>query len=1018
VPNGQPQLVGRTAEVAALEVLLDRSRLGEPTLAFVEGELGIGKSRLVDAIADRVRQQDGLVIGGGAPPTAGEALPFGAVTRLLRDVLRQIPTEERNALVRDTPELRNLQPTWQIPGLEKAALPSLTVLCEQVLNVIDRVAADRPVTAVMLDDLQWADPATLDLITYVARSPREARVSIFLAARVDEAAADSPVHRLRAELLRIGGVRVALGPLTDVEAGRVLDALGEDSLSPGRRRRIIRLAQGNPLFLRELVAARDTGSGALPESLVALIETRLAALPETQRDVLRVVSVASDGIPGELVMRVVGRPPDVAYEDIRRLANARLLDVPQEGIVSVTHPMVREVVIAGMLDAERRQIHGAIAKVLSAEPGLDPRPESERLIRLADHWHAAGDRVRALPALARAAEAARDVFAFRTAFDLYRRTLEHLETADHVSDQRRLGFRTPAGVSADPGGGGISGRLGSTGATLAGLRRRAADAAILAGEPEVALAWIDAALAEVGTTPARDELELVRARALVAIDDSAQAVETFEAVLARGADVSASARVGLARALVAAGRAAEGATVGHDALGIARAGGSRSEEEAALLVLGTALMASGDLAAGVERLNEARSLRQTASSASALRPRASRVIDLTAGLVDAARVAHGAGLGPDAMALADDAAVAAARWGAEAESARVRITQAAAAIDDGRWDQALAILDELVDRGVAQIGPLALRARIAALRGAWDRAAADLSASEGVALVRSSPQDRAAFSVALTELRYGRRQLDAAAAAATEGLLLARDAPVPDRLELIALATRVHVDAARAARALRAGVEEAEHVDIGRALASEAERLASGGPRVQALVATIKAELVRLRAGDVSPWADVRAAWERAGSAWWTAYAGARDGEAWLTLPGHRDAARDALARARGGAVALEAAPLLTDIESLATRGRLELAPPDPAVTRTGPDRKLPISDRELEVLALIARGLTNKQIASELFISERTAAHHVAHIFDKLGASSRVEAAGIAHNAGVLGDGGHDHPVPPDAHH
>ncbi len=1004
VAEAQPKFVGRSAELAALAALLDRSIQGDPMVAFIEGEAGIGKSRLLHEIADQVHAHGGMVLRGSAPPPAGQPLPFAAISQVLRDVLRQLPEAERDALIIEVPHLAHLQPAWRVADTAIVAPASLTSLCEEVLHVVDRVARDRPLIAILLDDLQWADAATLDLITYAARSPRESRIALILAARVDETGADSPIRRVRAELLRSGASSLRLEPLVEDEAGQMLQAVTSTTLAPGRRRRIAQLGRGNPLFLQELAAAAERGPEVLPESLVALVGVRLASLSETQRAVLRVVSVAIDGVPTDLVLRILAGPVDATLGDLRRLLDGGLLRTSPDGSVSVAHPLLREIVISDMLDSERRLLNGAIARVLAAEPALDAGTELERLVRLAHHWDAAGDRVRAVPALFRAADAAERAFAFTTAFDLYRRTLEYLASTDHDTDTRKLGFRTPSGTNPRPVR--IAGGPSSDGAAFADLRRRAADAAILAGEPDVALDWIDAALAEVAPSNERDQLELARARTLLALGDAPAAVHMYEDVIRRIDPPSPSALIGLARALVAAGREQEGVTAGENALLTARAGRSKTEEGAALLVLGTALTAAGDLEAGSRRLHEAQSLRHEGTSESAIRPRVSRVVDLTAGLADAARVAYGAGLRSDANTLADDAAAAASRWGADSEGWSLQVGRAATAFDDGRWDAALAILDELVEYRGSQIAALTLRARIGALRGSWDRTAADLALCEGAVLIRSRPQDRAAFSIALTELRLGRREIEAATDAATEGLVLASGAPAADRLELIALATRAHVDATLTGRALRAGVEAGEHEGIARALCAEAARVSTTAPKVRALIATIGAETARLGAGGGSSWAEARSAWEVAGSAWWIAYAGMREAEAWLGIKSRRDAARDALTRARGAAVALEASPLLTEIDSLATRGRLELPSEERAAPTPRADRKLPVSDRELEVLVLIAKGLTNKEIAAELFISERTAAHHVGHIFDKLGVSSRVEAAGAAHRAGVLVEG------------
>jgi DNA-binding CsgD family transcriptional regulator/tetratricopeptide (TPR) repeat protein len=987
----QLEFIGRSAEVDLLTSLLDRSKAAEFTLAFVEGEAGIGKTRLMLELAGRVRAMNGMVLLGSSPPPAGQPLPFAAVTQCLRDALRQLSETEREAIVSETPELGHLLPAWRLSGASPPSGTSMTVICEQFLSVTDRLARERPVVAVFLDDLQWADSGTLDLIAYMARSLREGRVLIALAARIEELSSAAPLRRLRAELVRGGGAAVPLGPLDGEEAARYVETLAGSALTEHRRERITGLGQGNPFFLQELVNLGDI-EGGLPDSVRDLVRTRLASLDDAQRDLLRVIATAVQPVSTDLLLGVSERAPEATIEGLRHLLEGGLLRERDDETVSVAHPLVREVVAAEVLDAERRRIHAALARALTAEPDLDPGTDAERLVRLANHWLAAGDRIRTFPALARAAEASERTYAFGTAFELYRKALDHIGPHGDTSD-RRLGFQSPTVDSA-----------------LSDLRRRAAEAAILTGEPDVAIEWIDDALRDAAAPRVRDQLELTRARCLSASGDVVAAVEAFTGLVASIAStqVPVSARIGLARALIAAGRAREAVPVAEAALAAARAARSSTEEEAALLALGTALAHAGELESGVRRWHEARSLRSAALTQSALRPRASRVMDLTAGLADAARAAYGAGLGEDAAELTSDALAVATQWGAEGEMARLRIAQAEASIDRGEWGEALRILNAAADSPGPRVDALALRARVAAWRGSWERAAADLAACEGPALVRSRPEDRAAFSLALAELRVWRRQLVEAADATTEGLLLARDAPAVNKLELLALAVRVHVDSTLAARALRSNPESMASEEMARALVADTDRHVRGeaGPRIAALVETARAELGRLGKEGAEAWAGTGQAWQAASGVWWTGYASFREAEAWLVAGTTRGAARDALIRASSIARALEAAPLAAEIEALAVRARIDIREEPQPAPRSETTRKLPISDRELEVLALIARGRTNREIASELFISERTAAHHVSHIFDKLGVSSRVEAAGVAHQSGVLSEG------------
>jgi DNA-binding NarL/FixJ family response regulator len=136
-----------------------------------------------------------------------------------------------------------------------------------------------------------------------------------------------------------------------------------------------------------------------------------------------------------------------------------------------------------------------------------------------------------------------------------------------------------------------------------------------------------------------------------------------------------------------------------------------------------------------------------------------------------------------------------------------------------------------------------------------------------------------------------------------------------------------------------------------------------------------------------------------------TAYARWRLAEASLASREGRGRAADELRQAHREARELGAAPLAAEIEALAARARIDLkvgaAEQPPEATRAGSD--LGLSERELEVLALVAQGRTNRQIAEELFITEKTAGHHVSNILAKLEVANRLEAASIAHRAGLV---------------
>jgi DNA-binding CsgD family transcriptional regulator len=227
---------------------------------------------------------------------------------------------------------------------------------------------------------------------------------------------------------------------------------------------------------------------------------------------------------------------------------------------------------------------------------------------------------------------------------------------------------------------------------------------------------------------------------------------------------------------------------------------------------------------------------------------------------------------------------------------------------------------------------------------------------------------------------------------------------------LYALGTRVEADRAELARARHRGAPAPDDGTattllerLGQAAASPA---AAGLPELAAWHATAVAERTRQqRPSDPAAWAAAVAGWERLGQPYRAAYACYRQAEA-LLASGDRQTAAEVLGHAAEITGRLGARPLDTEIRALARRARLDLAPhaaataPEPGAST--PAEQLGLTPREAEVLALVAAGRSNRQIAQALFISPKTASVHVSNILAKLGVAGRVEAAAIAHRLGL----------------
>jgi DNA-binding NarL/FixJ family response regulator len=197
------------------------------------------------------------------------------------------------------------------------------------------------------------------------------------------------------------------------------------------------------------------------------------------------------------------------------------------------------------------------------------------------------------------------------------------------------------------------------------------------------------------------------------------------------------------------------------------------------------------------------------------------------------------------------------------------------------------------------------------------------------------------------------------------------------------------------------------------AAAATARELLGRSPRGVALLELLRAERARLEGrDDAAGWQAVAAAFEAAARPYPAAYAHFRAGARILAARGDRGAARGELAVAAAGARRLRARPLLGEIEVLARHARLEIGDDDrPSAPAPDTADALGLTDREREVLRLVAGGWTNQQIADALFITRKTASVHVSNVMAKLGVEGRTAAAAAAYRLGLAGDA----PEPPD---
>jgi DNA-binding NarL/FixJ family response regulator len=963
--------VGRLGELDRLEEGMRRAAAGRGGMVLVAGDAGIGKTRLVTELGARARAAGAQPLVGRCIDLVGAEVPYLPVAEALRPLLAR---EDVRGLLRSTRELR-----WLLPGAAVGdermrsgggAPRSQLGLLEELLTLLGAVAAAEPVVLV-LEDLHWADRSSLDLVAFLAHNLAEQRVLLVGTYRDDELAAEHRLRRLVTGLLRAGvATRLELGPLGREEVEALLVTRGGAPLSPALTEAIVSRSEGNPFFAEELLAAAGQGGVDLPRVLRDLLLQRVAQLDRMTQGVLRVAAAAGRDVPYPLLGSVVDAPEGELRQALRGAVDHGVLVSDQAGgIFRFRHALLAEAIYGTLLPGEREELHERLAAELA-------RSRHPVAAELAQHWAAAGRAPEALVASVAAGREAEAVFGLAEA-------AQHLERALELWD------------------------LVPEAAELAGL-----DLAAL-------LAWTAEVVDRTGVGP--EAVELIRRAIALVVDDPVRAALLHES-LGRFLVTSGSYEAGLAafrtavdlvpvepvtperahvlaalgNALMLGWRHDQSREVCEQALELARQVGAPRSEFRALAVLGVDLAYLGRSEEGLGCLWEALHLAEDSGAPQDL---GRAYILLTDVLTMLGRPRESVQVAATGIALAR-------KHGSEHGSDMPLVVNLMEALFDlGEWQEADRVGTAAIRAGGAQWPNQRLveRAALDIGRGVFDRARADLQVA--LATVHDDKRGLAAFDLTRAELALWERRWDAAERAVGEGLrrLPAQEAALL-RVRLCAQGLRAQAELAALARARRDRDALSERLQRALQLLGAAREAAVEAaavtPTAAAWRAVAEAEYHRAQA-DPNPrsWEEAAAAWEALQQPPMVAYCRWRQAEALVAAAAPAaDAALPARA-AHAVAQRLGARPLQDEIQRLAQRARLDLAPPSPPTEQgSGLGELLGLTPREAEVLGLVARGYTNRQIAAALVISVKTASVHVSHILGKLDVQNRVEAAAIAH--------------------
>jgi class 3 adenylate cyclase/tetratricopeptide (TPR) repeat protein len=399
LPGSSPQMtpiIGREAELRSLRDAIERANGGPPRLVCVVGDAGIGKSRLLREFEASL-PPDTLVLRGRCP-SYGEGLTFVPLSEILQSAAGKLAGDLGAGA--DIPQMIGALATghpradeiadWLTAALgASAATFSLEETFLGVHLVLEHLAAARPVV-LQVEDVHWAEQAFLDLLDYLTRLPSEGRALITCSAR-PQLLEDRPDWVAGRQLLH-------LEPLPKGAVDDLVSALAGAALPTELRSRVGAAAQGNPLFVEQLIASirergepdevwSDRGERELdiPPTISALLAARLDRLGSVERTVVERAAVAgrefSQAALEELCAGSLTQGLDHSLAALTRDAfiepDTRARPAPGAWF-RFRHELIRDAAYAGMLKKQRAELHERLADWLVRAP--DDNPEGEELV--------------------------------------------------------------------------------------------------------------------------------------------------------------------------------------------------------------------------------------------------------------------------------------------------------------------------------------------------------------------------------------------------------------------------------------------------------------------------------------------------------------------------------------------------------------------------------------------------------------------------------------------------------------
>ncbi len=464
-----PPLVGRSGEYELLVGLLSGLGAGSGRTVLIEGEPGIGKSRLIQEVVAQAARS-GLITLAAQCYEIERATPYQPIIELITRALDSVPDRALDHLSPvSLAELAALVPELSArrPGLPQLSIDFPEARLARLPRAVDQLleVARRGKPAVLIvDDLQWVDDASAQVLHFLARQAAERPLLVLYAFRDEVPDGDTGFARLVDGLRRdTSALRVALGRFGVAETRTLVESLADPCLASADVVERLQLeTDGNPFFLVSILQSLKAGEtrlgsasgpepALLPDALRSAVRVRLAHVPMALRAILETAAVLGRHFDFDTLLAVTRESETVLLDSLESLVRRNLLrEEADGGSYDFNHDKIREVVYLDIGGPRRRRLHLTVAEVLE---GHDEGNAHDRFAQLAEHFGRAQSWTKALQYLTLAGQHSLSLFAMRDALHWLDRAVALAEAHPYAADaQDRLAlFRLRGAARAQAG---------------------------------------------------------------------------------------------------------------------------------------------------------------------------------------------------------------------------------------------------------------------------------------------------------------------------------------------------------------------------------------------------------------------------------------------------------------------------------------------------------------------------------------------------------------------------------------